>query len=122
TLGLQTVALDAIVGSVDRTEDFDRRFRPRSNRVRGRWQRIDLAQRRGESMPPVDLCRVGGLYFVRDGHHRVSVARALGHDAIEAYVTEVRTRIPAEGIAGRRELLSKSFERIFALRVPLPPE
>jgi hypothetical protein len=121
-LGQQTVPLDAIVGSVDRTRDFDRRFRPRSNRLRGRWQRIDLAQRRGEPMPPVDLYRVGDVYFVRDGHHRVSVARALGLDTIEAYVTEVRTRIPVEGISGRRELLSKSFARVFSQRVPLPPD
>ena len=121
-LGLQTVPLEAIVGSVDRTRDFDRSFRPRSNRLRGRWQGIDLAQRRGEPMPPVDLYKVGDLYFVRDGHHRVSVARALGHDIIDAYVTEVRTRIPPEGISGRRDLLYKSFERIFAQRVPLPPE
>ena len=121
-LGLQSVPLEAIVGSVDRSLDFDRWFRPRSNRLRGRWERIDLAQRRGEPMPPVDLYKVGDLYFVRDGHHRVSVARSLGHDVIEAYVTEVRTRIPAEGISGRRQLLYKNFERIFALRVPLPPE
>ena len=110
-LGQLTVPLDAIVGTVGRTRDFDRRFRPRSNRLRGRWQRIDLAHRRGEPMPPVDLYRVGPMYFVRDGHHRVSVARALGHDTIEAYVTEVRTRIPAHGITGRRELLFKSFAR-----------
>jgi hypothetical protein len=119
-LGIRMVAVEAIAGSVDRTGDFDRRFRPRSNRLRGRWERIDMAQRRGEAMPPVDLFKVGDLYFVRDGHHRVSVARALGHDTIEASVTEVRTRIPAEGISGPRELLYKSFERIFAQRVPLP--
>jgi hypothetical protein len=121
-LGQRTVPLDAIVGTVGRTRDFDRRFRPRSNRLRGRWQRIDLAQRRGEPMPPVDLYQVGPMYFVRDGHHRVSVARALGLDTIEAYVTEVRTRIPADGITGRRELLFKSFARVFAQRVPLPPQ
>src|SRR5919201_3365426 len=92
-LGLQPVSLGAIVGSVDRTRDFDRSFRPRSNRLRGRWQGIDLAQRRGEPMPPVDLYRIGELYFVRDGHHRVSVARAMGRDTIEAYVTDMRTRV-----------------------------
>ena len=121
-LGLQTVPLSAIGGTVDRTRDFDRSFRPRSNRLRGRWQNIDLAQRRGEPLPPVDLYKVGDLYFVRDGHHRVSVARALGYDVIDAYVTEIKTRIPPEGISGRRDLLYKSFERIFAQRVPLPPE
>jgi hypothetical protein len=122
SLGLQTVPLGAIVGTVDRTRDFDRSFRPRSNRMRGRWQRIDAAQRRGEPMPPVDLYKVGDMYFVRDGHHRVSVARALGNEVIDAYVTEVRTRIPPEGISRKRDLLYRSYERIFAQRVPLPPE
>src|SRR5271154_3250653 len=75
--GLRVVPVDAIVGSVDRSRDYDRRFRPTSGRSRGRWEQIAAAARRGESFPPVDLLRVGELYFVRDGHHRVSVARAL---------------------------------------------
>jgi hypothetical protein len=122
SLGLQSVPVDAIVGSVDRTRDFDRRFRPRSNRVRGRWQRIDEAQRRGQAMPPVDLYKVGNLYFVKDGHHRVSVARALGQENIDGVVTEILTRAPAEGISGREALVFKSYERLFRQRVPLPPE
>ena len=77
-IGLQSIPLDTIVGSVDRAEEFDRDFRPRSARVRARWQRINEAQRRGEGMPPIEVLRVGGLHFVVDGHHRVSVARHLG--------------------------------------------
>jgi hypothetical protein len=121
-LGLRTIPLEAIVGSVDRTRDFDRRFRPRSNRLRDRWQEIDLAQRRGEAMPPIDVYKVGDLYFVRDGHHRVSVANALGLDVIDADVTEVQTQVPPDGIATSGELVFKDYERIFRLRVPLPPE
>src|SRR5918912_4063898 len=79
-LGVQTIPIDAIVGSYDRTRDFDRRFRPTSSRPRYRWERIDAAQRRGEAMPPIDVYRIGDLYFVRDGHHRVSVTAALGYD------------------------------------------
>lgn len=120
--GLHVVPLDAIVGSVDRGRDFDRRFRPTSGRSRGRWEQIAAAARRGESLPPIDLLRVGDLYFVRDGHHRVSVARALGHTDIDAYVTEVTTRVGAEQATRLSDLPLKSHERVFFERVPLPAE
>ena len=120
--GLQTIELDSVVGSVDRTRDFDRRFRPTSNRSRERWQGINMAQRRGKGMPPISVYRVGDLHFVRDGHHRVSVALALGNRVIEAYVTEVLTQIPADGISDRGDLVVKDFERLFHQRVPLPAE
>jgi hypothetical protein len=121
-LGLQTIRLDTIVGTVDSSRDFDRRFRPTSNRVRERWERLALAQRRGEAIPPIDVYRVGDLHFVQDGHHRVSIALATGAKTIEAYVTEIQTRLPPTGIHGRSDLIVKSFERIFRERVPLPPE
>lgn len=121
-LGLQTIKLDTIVGTVDSRRDFDRRFRPTSARVRERWERLALAQRRGESMPPIDVYRIGALHFVRDGHHRVSIAHATGQTTIEAYVTEVRTTMPAKGISRRSDLLMKSYQRVFYARVPLPPE
>jgi len=120
-LGLQTIPLDTIVGTVDSTRDFDRRFRPTSGRVRERWERLALAQRRGEPMPPIDVYRVGDMHFVQDGHHRVSIAMATGGKVIDAYVTEVLTQLPPTGIRGRRDLLCKSYERIFRARVPLPP-
>jgi hypothetical protein len=120
-LGLQTIPLDAIVGTVDSSHDFDRRFRPTNNRIRERWERVALAQRRGEPMPPIDVYRVGDMYFVSDGHHRVSIALATGAKTIEANVTEVLTQVPPDGIQGRRELLFKSYERIFRDRVPLAP-
>jgi len=119
-LGLQTIQLNAVVGTVDSTRDFDRRFRPTTGRVRERWERLALAQRRGEAIPPIDVYRIGDLYFVQDGHHRVSIAIATGAKTIEAYVTEVLTQIPATGIRGRRDLLVKNYERLFRERVPLP--
>jgi hypothetical protein len=119
-LGLQVVPLDAIVGTVDRTRDFDRQFRPTSGRVRARWERIAAAMRAGESLPPIDAYRIGGLHFVRDGHHRVSVARALGRRDIDAYVTEVTTRVPVDGDLRVSDLLLKDHERLFGERVPLP--
>ena len=122
SLGLQTIKLDTIVGTVDSRRDFDRRFRPTSGRVRERWERLALAQRRGEPIPPIDVYRVGGLHFVQDGHHRVSIAMATGQTVIDAYVTEVLTAVPAKGIRHRGDLLMKSYERIFRARVLLPEQ
>lgn len=120
SLGLQTIKLDSIVGSVDSTRDFDRKFRPTTGRVRERWERLALAQRRGESIPPIDVYRVGDVHFVKDGHHRVSIAMAVGQQTIDAYVTEVLTAVPAKGIRRRGDLLIKNDERLFRDRVPLP--
>jgi hypothetical protein len=121
-LGLQVIPLDSIVGTVDRSKDFDRDFRPTSSRVRARWERIAQAMRRGEALPPISVYRVAGLHFVRDGHHRVSVARALGRRDIDAYVTEVLTRIGTDGKLRLRDLPLKGHERLFRERVPLPAE
>src|ERR1700728_2720934 len=120
-LGLQVIKLDTVVGTVDSSRDFDRRFRPTNGRVRERWERLALAQRRGEAIPPIEVYRIGDMHFVIDGHHRVSIAIATGATTIEAYVTEVLTQISPTGIRGRRDLLVRSYERIFRARVPLPP-
>jgi hypothetical protein len=120
-LGVQAIALDTIVGTVDRGGEFDRAFRPASDAVRGRWERIAAARRRGEPMPPIDVYRVGPLHFVEDGHHRVSVARALGDTEIDAHVREVRTKVGAERELRPRDLPLKKHERVFQERVPLPP-
>jgi hypothetical protein len=122
SLGLQIIPLDSIVGTVDRSREFDRRFRPTSGRVRPRWQRIAEAQRRGEAMPPISVYRIGDMHFVKDGHHRVSVARAMGRNEIDAYVTEVITEVePSVGLR-LPELSLKSHQRVFYERVPLPAQ
>ena len=121
-LGLRTIPLDSIVGTVDRTREFDRNFRPTTRRVKRRWQRIAEAIRRGEGMPPIDVYRIGDMHFVRDGHHRVSVARQLGLDVIEAYVTEIETEVGADADVRVRDLAMKSHQRLFFERVPLPAE
>jgi hypothetical protein len=121
-IGLEVIPVSSIVGSVEKAKEFDRAFRPTSNRIRHRWQRIDAAQRKGEPMPPIDVYRVGDLHFVRDGHHRVSVAVEMGLEVIDAYVTEVKTRLSPDGIVGRHDLITKDYERIFKARVPLPIE
>lgn len=122
SVGLRTIDLDSIVGTVDRTREFDRSFRPTSRRVKLRWQRIAEAVRRGEGMPPIDVLRIADMHFVRDGHHRVSVARQLGLDVIEAYVTEIVTEVGADASVRLHDLALKSHERLFFERVPLPAE
>ncbi len=122
SVGNEVVPLDRIVGTVDRGRDFDRRFRPTSGRGRNRWEQIAAAMRRGEAMPPVDVVRVGEIYFVRDGHHRVSVSRALGRTDIDAHVTEVVTRVDASRATNLTDLPVKSHERVFFERVPLPDD
>ena len=73
-------------------------------------------------MPPIDVYRIGELHFVKDGHHRVSVAHALGHRDIKAYVTEVLTQVGADRKIRMRDLPLKSHQRLFFERVPLPDE
>jgi hypothetical protein len=121
-LGLKTIPLDSIVGTVARRRgEFDRKFRPASSGVRGRWESIATARRRGQELPPIDVYRIGELHFVQDGHHRVSVARALGDTHIDAHVREVRTAVGAGQELRLRDLPLKRHERLFRERVPLPP-
>jgi hypothetical protein len=122
-LGVQTIALDSIVGTVDRRAGaFDRAFRPARAETRGRWLAIAAARRRGDAMPPIEVYRIGELHFVRDGHHRVSVARALGDTVIEARVREVRTKLRAGQGLRMSDLPLKAHERMFHERVPLQRE
>jgi hypothetical protein len=100
-LGLQTICLDTIVGTAGSRRDFDRHFRPTSNRVRSRWEQLALAERRGTAIPPIEVYRVGSLHFVSDGHHRVSIAAATSQQTIDAYVTEILTTQRHNAAAGR---------------------
>jgi hypothetical protein len=119
-LGLQSIALESVIGTVDRRHgEFDRRFRPASSRPRRRWESIAVARRRGRAMPPIDVYRIGELHFVIDGHHRVSVARAHGDTEIDAYVREVQTNVPVTDELMLRDLLRTRHEREFNERVPL---
>jgi hypothetical protein len=88
------VPIDQIVGTVEPTRFFDRRFRPTSQVPRARFEWIDGEMRSGRGMDPVDLYRCGGQYYVLDGRHRIAVARALGERSILANVTEVRLTHP----------------------------
>ena len=79
------IPLAAIVGTVEVTADFDAGFRPANERVARRWQSIARAHHDGHPLPPIDVIELTDGYYVLDGRHRVSVARALGHAQIEAW-------------------------------------
>src|SRR6476620_8482654 len=94
--GMQEVRVRQIIGSVDRFRDFDRAFLPRHARSAGRWQNVDRAYHQDVRLPPVQLYKVGDVYFVKDGNHRVSVAREHGVEFIDAEVIESHVRVPIE--------------------------
>ncbi len=85
--GCQTIPIDRIRGSESRCDDFDSNLRPLQDHTRQRWIIIAVARISGAPLPAVELIQLRGFYFIRDGHHRVSVARALGERYIEAIVT-----------------------------------
>jgi hypothetical protein len=107
-VGLEPVALEDIVGCVDRCEDFDRSFLPKRPDSRGRWMGIALARLRGQRLPPVQLSRVGDAYFVIDGNHRVSVARTRGQRFIDAQVVEYPTRVAIETTLSSEQIRLKA--------------
>jgi hypothetical protein len=99
--GMRTVPIDQICGSENRASDFDRDFNPIQDHTCDRWVGIASVLQRGQYLPPVALIQMDDLYFVRDGHHRISVARALGQTAIKATVEvwQVETPISWEQLA-----------------------
>lgn len=104
-LGLQKVPLDQIIGSESRYADFDRSFYPRRDNMKTRWARVYKAHYEAIDLPPVELYKVGDIYFVRDGNHRVSVARYQNQSVIDAYVTEIVVDVPVSNDISVRNLL-----------------
>lgn len=92
-LGLRTIEIDKIVGSIGRYRDFDRAFMPRQTQTKDRWIRVDSAHYDAIPLPPIEVYKLGEVYFVKDGNHRVSVARERGQLMIDAYVTEISVPI-----------------------------
>lgn len=91
--GVKTVSVKQIIGSLNRYHEFDSAFLPKEDQLASRWQKVDRAFYEDIHLPPIVLYKVGEIYFVVDGHHRVSVAREQGQDFIEAEVRECATRI-----------------------------
>lgn len=105
TLGRQVVPLANIIGSQGRYHDFDRRFLPRTDLIQHRWSSIERAMKQGVNLPAVELYKLSDVYFVRDGNHRVSVARQLGRIDIDAEVTELLVDVPLRPSLSVRTLL-----------------
>ena len=112
-LGLQDVELDKIAGSAGRYDDFTREFLPRRDDQQERWRRIYDLTGTAQGFPPVDLYKVGDVYFVRDGNHRVSVARANKAKTIEASVTEYQTPVELTSADTLDDILIKSGQSNF---------
>jgi hypothetical protein len=91
--GMQAIPLAKIVGSEGRTNDFNRAFLPRHDKLMQRWLRVDVAHYGNIDLPPIKCFEIGGLYFVRDGNHRVSVAKSRGVDYIDAEVVSLASEI-----------------------------
>ena len=89
--GLKQIETDKIIGSVSRFQEFDRVFLPRQTHTRSRWESIDRAYFQDIILPPIEVYKVGKVYFVKDGNHRVSVARERGQMYMDAYVTDFDT-------------------------------
>lgn len=111
--GMQVVDLENIIGSEGRYRDFNAAFLPKSDHVRIRWESVDKAHIQDVILPPIKLYKVGTYYFVRDGNHRVSVARMQGVMAIDAEVTELKTQYKLDGQQTREELAARlvGYER-----------
>lgn len=92
-IGLKTIPIKKIVGSEGRYNDFDNHFLPRSNELKQRWVNIDQAHLSDIVLPPIQLYELGGLYFVRDGNHRVSVAKTQGVEFIDAEVISLQSEV-----------------------------
>lgn len=114
-LGLIEVPLTNIIGSVNRTADFDRKFRPLSEANQSRWANVKTAMTSpyAKGLPPVSLYKIGEAYFVLDGNHRISISKEMGLETVEAYVTEVRTKVPLSSSFTLEELVEKAAQADF---------
>ena len=104
---LGEIPLENIIGSVGRYSDFSRSFLPLKDSERARWVGVKQAMSGLSGVPPIEVYRIGDTYFVKDGNHRVSVARQQGFKYIEAYVTDVQTPVPLDPDTQPDELILK---------------
>jgi len=115
-MGNQTVPIKLIIGSEGRYHDFNKFFLPKSDHLRKRWEHVDEAHIKEVILPPIQLYEIGGVYFVRDGNHRVSVAKAQGVEFIDAEVTSLTTEIhldPSMTVEEMKNSLIKNEKNVF---------
>ena len=108
--GLQEIPVEAIVGSVNRYQDFDNNFLPMRDNDMQRWANVKAAMTSPASigLPPIRVYKIGDVYFVLDGNHRVSIARQMELETLEAYVTEIQTRVPLSPEDSPEDIILKS--------------
>ncbi|HUZ16781.1 MAG TPA: transcriptional regulator [Spirochaetia bacterium] len=109
-VGMKVVSIDLIVGSEGRYRDFDHTFLPRHEYVRKRWENVDKAHLKDIILPPIKLYEIGGVYFVRDGNHRVSVARSQGVKSIDAEVISLASELAIRPGMTRQDLTHAVIE------------
>lgn len=120
--GIHEIPLESIVGTLGRAREFNRAFLPRSDASRDRWSRVERLATGAAGYPPIEVYQVGEVYFVVDGHHRVSVARQLGAPAIEAHVQEFVTPVEVSAEDDLEAILLKSGRADFLAATGLQPE
>jgi hypothetical protein len=108
--GLQTIPINKIMGSEGRYSDFDINFLPIKNYNRSRWLNIEVAKLKEMNLPPILVYKIDDYYFVRDGNHRVSVAKELGQEFIDAEVVELFTRVELSELSDKELLLAESHK------------
>lgn len=108
--GMQVVPIKLIVGSEGRYKDFDNHFFPKRNFLKNRWESVDMAHYKDIILPPIKVYELGGLYFVRDGNHRVSVAKMQGVEFIDAEVVSLRTEIKLKPDSTKSQMIRQVIE------------
>ena len=108
--GMQVVPVSLIVGSEGRFKDFDNHFFPKSNFLKSRWEHVDMAHLQDISLPPITLYELGGLYFVRDGNHRVSVAKLQGVENIDAEVVSLQSEIKLKPGSTKEQMIKQVID------------
>ena len=103
-VGMKVIPIDKVVGSEGRYNDFDNHFFPKSSHLRMRWEHVDEAALKDIILPPIKVYEISGLYFVRDGNHRVSVAKARGTEFIDAEVVSLQSEIKLKKADSLKEI------------------
>lgn len=103
-IGMKVIPIEKIVGSEGRYKDFDNRFFPKSTHLKNRWQHVDEAALNDITLPPIKVYEIAGLYFVRDGNHRVSVAKTRGTEFIDAEVVSLQSEIKLKKADSLKEI------------------
>lgn len=107
--GIKAIPIDRIIGSEGRYRDFDRKFMPLKAHTRNRWENIDVLKQQEKSLAPISVYKIDKYYFVRDGNHRVSVAREMKQDFIDAEIIELFTKVKPEEFSQKGLLLAESY-------------